>query len=213
MPYVPDGTTTLRALRKPERCTTLLWFPAGCSLPSGEYDVRGGIVWPEPQPDGTVSGFAIAVGRPVGWTTIYALDERHWSSMEHVTDATGGRVLVEGLIPWLLTMWQRYYLARWWYTGDREQAARHVVAANASELLWPKPEWLNAEWRDERYSISVYREMQAADRLNIPKSSAVYRANMRYSAAPGGELPAELNALLAVVTSYDRWGMDEARKG
>lgn len=204
-PIIPN-----HSVRDIERRTTRLWLthPA---VPDGEYDVRGGIAWPVPTPEGGIQGFAVILGRNVATQQFYWLAETPWVCWDHVVE--GGRVAYEGVAPWFADAWRRYYVAQWYYRGERALAWRYMTQIKKSAATVGRPAFAEMDWQDDAYPVAVLRELRDRGALSLPRASAIFQAEMTWSAAaPGSPLPGCLVALCAVLTAMEEYTWEARRR-
>lgn len=198
----PVHVQPAQSIRDTERAVTRLWFPAGSPVPSGEYDIRGGICWPVPTPDGGVKAFAVVVGRHLPTKTYYWLGETQWRSIEHIVE--DGAVTYEGVFPWLAEVWSAFHFVQWYYAGDREGAWRHIMQINDSANIEPKPCFADVEWADHSHAVGLMRMLGSTGKLAIPHTSAIYLAEQGWSVLPpDAKLPPELRAFLAALVGME----------
>lgn len=203
--------TPAHAVRDTNRKTTRLWFADDSPVPTGEYDIRGGICWPIPTPDGGIKGFAVVIGRHLSTNVYHWLDETEWICVDHVME--DGRVAFEGIAPWLNDVWRRFHLGQWYYHGDRELAFRYRTQIKKSEQIQPKPKMTEALWDRDEYAIAILREIKEGNRFAVPRDSITFQTEVVWSAAaPGSDMPGPMLALCSVLASMELYRWDGHRR-
>lgn len=172
--------------------------------PSGRYDIRGGICWPCATNDRGISGFAVIIGYNIDNGYYYWLDEILWKTINPVI--TNGRIEVMGINTWFNTVWLRYKLRLWYYRESRELAWRMRRQIKENAGIMPKPKFYDIDDRDNKYLISVLRELKINDRIVIPKESDIISSEITWSATDEtDDMPISLHAFTSVLIGMELW--------
>ena len=202
--------TPTHSIRDTARKSTKLWFDPG-PVPTGEYDVRGGICWPIPTPEGGVQGFAVVLARGIHDNIYYWLDETPWICVDHVIE--GQKIAFEGVAPWLNDAWKKYHLGQWYYHGERELAFRYRRQIKKSDQVKPKPLMAESMWDEDSYAVSILREFKEVGRLSMPRESAIAQAETMWGVVEAGsDMPGPLLALCSVLVAMEQYRWDAWRR-
>lgn len=204
----------LRKMRVSAQGLHRIEFPDGAGMPSGVYDVVGGIGWPMPITDGKRKGIHDGIGVVV---LVGERRDRVWVAAEHafsVVEAmreSGGDKRVAAvpyLADWLNRMWALFGCRRYWWAGDEGIFMTHVRRILDCESIMPKPELPMVDWVGTDDAVRLIQEWDQSGRL-VFSDEGYARPAMNLYSADMVVTPALWG--LAAVLSAVKWGEAKAR--
>lgn len=180
------------------RGVSVLEFPPESSAPSGRYYMRGGICWP----DYSQPGYAVIVGRHLATSVLWVLDERRFAVVDHILRDDGG-IEYEGIAPWVVGMWSRYYCDHYYDHQHGETRRKYLLQVLRSPAIQPKPHFAEVEWDDPGQPLHSIHEADALGRLKYRASGELFAA-MQQHAADNEIIPPALHAAMCAVAGHER---------
>lgn len=167
------------------RRTSVLRFAAGNGAPpDGEYCLRGGVCWPVivDKASGRMEGFALVAGREVKSRSTYILAQTPFVCVDHVHDAAG-RIQFQGLSTWFVDAWAQWFAEVYAWKQPFETNRRYLIQVLRSEMIQPKPRFVELDWDDDDDARAMIYETEAMGRLIYPRDSTLHRALLEFSVA------------------------------
>jgi len=191
-----------------ERDVSRLWFDQEKSLlPNGSYQVAGGICWPELIGD-VFNGCAVLGARNVDTKMIYILDQREFTSIDHVLDAEG-RIANIGIAPWFVHNWATYYAYRYYWFQCDEYNKAFRMRIGRSPLIEPRPSLIPTHWGHDDHVQLIIADALAQKQLVIKEATPLHEEMKQHWADPKqGPFPA-LHALSCLLTGLSKKRLPE----
>lgn len=220
-----------------ERGTSTLFFPPNDLFgASGEFYLRGGICWPRllSKPDAmspVIQGFALMIGLYVPYARqysklampprddaavpqmqAYVFEETEFKTIEDIIKERGDNGIeshFSGIGRWFNNVWSNYYADAYFEHDRPETVERYHLQVYRSEMLKPKPHFIDMEWQEDEQAVRVIWEWGDTGRLTFRKDGPLHTALRQYRVAPGKQPgkkpPPAIHALTCVLMGLERY--------
>ena len=161
-------------LAKPDfaRDTVLLYFD---DQPAREFFMRGSVAWPESTKEigfAIKEGFALVAGQDVRTKEVWIFEESTFITIDHVFNR--GELMRRGLVQFFLRMWERYFCRTFYYAQDALLHRRFHLQCLESQMVQPKPEFIQVPYTGDKLGDNVLREYLARGRLKGNRETKLF---------------------------------------
>lgn len=182
--------TRTRTMRLKDRASVLRFRVSDDSNtpPDGAYQCRGGICWPiAVDKVGSVRrGFAVMLGLHLDTRRLYLLGQSSFVTVDHVQDDQG-RIEFEGLAPWFVDCWARWFADSYGWRQPWETTRRYLSQVLRSQMIQPKPHFIELDWDDDADAVGAVVEADVSGRLVYPAGSEFHKAWIAWAEAEPDE--------------------------
>ncbi len=192
------------------RYSTLIFDPEKSIAPTGRYLMRGGICFPTLCDDG-VTGHAIMTGTNIKTNITYVFEEYKFVCIDHILkeDQT---IEHHGLSQFLNRVWNDYFAKSYFFNQDYTTQKRYRSQIHRSDMIEPKPMFLELTWKDDSQSINAIFEKESFHRLFYRKKGEIMADMQKYSAKTDAFLPA-LHALKCAINGLEIYRIKDMANG
>lgn len=187
------------------------YFPTDQSV---DFYIRGAVCWPATigaGVDQSSEGFFILGAQHLASKRIYIFEQRSFVCIDHITEPGTGRILYEGIAPWLMVWRARYYVDTYYWHDHTDTHSRYLLQLLRSPMLEPKPWFAEVVWYDDAQAQQILWEAITLQRLihwagespEKGRSQPLYDALLLFR-DQGTVLPAA-KAAMTLVTGYERF--------
>lgn len=140
------------------------YFPTGIPV---EFYIRGAVCWPATIGEGVdtaTEGFVIVAAQEIKSRKVYVLEARPFLCVDHITNAEGV-IQYEGIAPELVRWFARYYCDTYFWHDHSDTHNRYLVQMVRSEMLNPKPWFVEVMWYDDSQARHALYELISQQRF------------------------------------------------
>jgi hypothetical protein len=189
-----------------------LWFdPEKSVAPDGRYRMLGGMFLPSSikTDDGRnrIVGYSMMAGRNEDTKVVYIFDEIEWVTVDHILDPADGSMISEGVVSWLLKIWNQYFANTYAQRQDDETLFRYQIDFSRCTMLQPKASFIDAEWNDDAQPVSLINRELMLSRLKMRRDSKLIKQLAQFRADADldpSNMPA-VHALMCCLSTLDRY--------
>lgn len=174
-------------------------IPAG--VQSGEFDMRGSIVFPVAQNDGDgrfrIEGYAILAGYDIGEKTIRVFENHSFKSITPLYDRETGTPTDRGMVWWFHQAWSRYYATNFYWKDSGLTSRQYKLEAYRNPAIKPSPSLVEVKWADMGAIEQIMWRRASEKTLRFPQA-------LKDDIVQGGEESVAKQALLLVLAGYEK---------
>ena len=200
----------IRVWNKPERYTRFEFKDKKHPL-AGRYFMRGGICWPRPVLKmGTTSaeGCCVVCGHFLDKGWVVCFEEKPFVCIDHILRDDGG-VQFEGVSTFFNETWSKYFLDTWYFRQSLMTSKSFRLQVARSEMIVPKPHFVEALWEDEAYADGVLWSVISTGKLKYRQGGLIHDALQKYQMRPVGVMleprPPVIHALICALVGMERY--------
>jgi len=163
-----------------ERETSTLFFrvasenglPEGIS--SGEFDVRGSIVFPVAQSDGAgimkIEGYALLAGLNIDTKQLDVFEHTSFKSITPLFDKEKGFPTDRGMVWWFHQAWSQYFSTKFYWQDSGLTSRQYKLEVYRNESIKPPPALSQIRWADVGAIEQILWRKAAEKSLRLPQT-------------------------------------------
>lgn len=153
--------------------TSMLHFDDGEVM---QCYMRGGVCWPvlterSDQPE--FQGFILMCGQDVKTGEVHVFEQERFVVIDHII--CQDVIKYYGISAWLNRVWTKYFARDYYWHQPHELHKRYLLQVIRSEMVAPKPQFIEVDWEDDAQAQMIVWEYITLDRVRFPKDSELHR--------------------------------------
>ena len=156
-----------------EQRTSTLYFK---DQAHSEYMMRGGVCWPISVEVGKkldVYGFILMAGYNTETGLVTVFEQTEFVVIDNILRPDKS-IEYHGIAPWLNKCWSKYFAQDFFWNQDFELAKKYRLEIIRSEMIVPKPQFIEMEWSDLEEAKQVVWKYVKLGKIRIEKDSKLF---------------------------------------
>ena len=171
-----------------------------------DYMMRGGICCPtHVEIDGKADhyGFAVMAGYNTETGLVKIFEQQKFVVIDNVLRSDKS-IEFSGLAPWFNHNWTKYFASDYFWNQDFELAKRYRLEVLRSEMIKPKPQFIEIDWSDVEEARHIIWKYVKLAKMRIEQDSFLFQELQHIKKGEKQTLPAEL-ALMCCLSGIERF--------